>query len=88
MPTIKLHAEIEGKYQPILTLIAAREIYLESPYKDRVRGWRNMSVASIEIHNFTSDDYTNYKLRIGHTSLQKDEESIISLRQGGKTLLM
>ena len=88
MPTVKLHAEIEGKYQQILILSATRTIYPESPYKGRITGWRNMSVASIEIHNFNSDDYTNYKLTIGHTSLQKDEESVKSLRAGGKTLLM
>lgn len=88
MPTVKLHIEIEGIYQPIVTIISGRTVYVNSSYTNRITGWRNMSFASIKIHRFNSEDYTNYKLSVGHTCLKKNEESVKSLRAGGKTVII
>jgi hypothetical protein len=86
MPTAKLFAEIQGNYEQILILIGKRAFYLDSPYKGRLTGWRNMSFASIIIKNLTADDFTNYKITVVDTSLQHDVESVKSLQTGGKVI--
>lgn len=88
MPTAKLFAEIQGNDEQILILIGKRAIYLDSPYKGRLTGWRNMSFASIIIKNLTAADFTNYKITVGDTSLQHDVESVKSLQTGGKLFLI
>ncbi|XP_028412700.1 neural cell adhesion molecule 1-B-like [Dendronephthya gigantea] len=82
-PTVYLYVYTSKSYKRALLLIGTGE-YVDDLYKNRLSGWRNMSLVTITIKNFNSDDFTNYKIRIEHTLVAKAVESVKTLQKGVK----